>query len=100
MTSAESHIEIIHKPRVPPTPDHSCQQSGSPHTHHAILFMVIAQDWEAPPMSEGCYFPKCFIIDGLGHNDSWWVGRADGKFLIDIAQSPFTGLKNIQHFEA
>lgn len=86
--------------KEPPHTGHVCQRSRAPYTHHAVLFMVIAQHWEASPMSKGCHLPKSFIIDGLGHNDNWRVRRADSKFLVDITQSPFTGLENTQHFKA
>lgn len=54
-------------------------------TYHSILFMVIAENWEAASMAERGYLPKCLIIDGFGDYDSWRVRGAHSKLLIDIA---------------
>lgn len=56
--------------------------------------MVVTQDRETATLTEGSYFPQCFIIDIFGHSHKWGVWWAHTKVLIDVTQSPFICLMN------
>ena len=55
------------------------------YTYHSIFFMIIAEHWEATPVSEGSYLPKSFVVNRFGHHNNRRVRGTDSKFLIDIA---------------